>query len=186
VVSASPPSRRAFLTAGSAAAAAALLSACGGAKPLREEVRSGGKVTRADVEPLNALLDLEHYAIAAYAAGIPLLHPPQSESAIQFLAQELAHATQLSDLIRLARAKPNLPQAKYDLGHPKRPADVLAFLMHLERAQLSAYLSTLPRLSNGRLRAAMTSIFANDAQHLAMLRWQTGHAPVPGAQVTGR
>src|SRR5205807_1934350 len=92
-------SRRAVLTGGSAAATAALLTACAGAKALRERVRAGGKVTPADVEPLNALLDLEHYAIAAYAAGIPLLHPPQSTAAVQFLAQELAHASQLTDLI---------------------------------------------------------------------------------------
>jgi bacterioferritin (cytochrome b1) len=186
VVSPPPPSRRGFLTAGSAAATAALLSACAGAKPLREQVRGGGKVTRADIEPLNALLDLEHYAIAAYAAGIPLLHGPQAKSAIQFLAQELAHATQLSDLVRLAKGKPNRPLARYDLGHPKEAADVVALLVRLERAQLRGYLNTLPRLSNGRLRAAAAAIFANDAQHLAMLRWQSGHSPVPSARVTGR
>jgi bacterioferritin (cytochrome b1) len=162
------------------------LTACSGAKPLREKVRSGGKATRADVEPLNTLLDLEHHAVAAYAAGIPLLQAPQAQAAAQqFLAQELAHATQLSDLIRLARGKPNRPRARYDLGQPQGAGDVLALFMRLEQAQIRAYLHALPRLSNGPLRGAMASILANDAQHLAMLRWNTGQSPVPAARVTG-
>jgi bacterioferritin (cytochrome b1) len=148
-------------------------------------VRSGGKATRADIGPLNALLDLEHHAVAAYAAGIPLLHGPQAKAAEQLLAHELAHATQLHDLIHLARGTPNLPRASYDLGQPKGASDVLALLIRLERAQISAYLHTLPRLSNGPLRAAMASILANDAQHLAILRWDSGQSPVPAARVTG-
>ena len=54
------PSRRAFLTGGAAASTAAILSACGGAGPLREKVRAGGKVAKSDLEPLNSLLDVEH------------------------------------------------------------------------------------------------------------------------------
>jgi hypothetical protein len=181
----SPRSRRAFLAGGPAAATAALISACAGAKPLREKVRGGAKVSPSDVEPLNALLDVEHHAITAYAAGIPLLHPPQSKAAVQFLAQELAHASQLSDLIRHARHKPNRPRASYDLGNPRGPADVLALLKRLEQAQLAAYLEAIPRLSEGRVRAAVSAIFANDAQHLAMLRWQSGESPAPAARVTG-
>jgi hypothetical protein len=180
----SPHSRRAFLAGAPAAATAALISACSGAKPLREQVRGGAKVSLSDVEPLNAVLDVEHYAITAYAAGIPLLHLPQSKSAAQFLAQEMAHASQLSDLIHRARGKPNRPRASYDLGHPRGPADVLALLKRLEQAQLAAYLKAIPRLSEGGVRAAVAAIFANDAQHLAMLRWQTGESPVPAARVT--
>jgi hypothetical protein len=178
-------SRRLFLAGGAVAAAAELLSGCGG-KPLREKVRGAGKVSSADFAPLNACLDAEHYAIAAYAAGIPLLHSQQSKvAAEQFLAQELAHAVQLSDLIRSGRGKPNRPRASYDLGHPRGPDDVLALLKRLEDAQLTTYLKTIPRLSAGELRGAVAAIFANDAQHLAMLRWQTGETPVPSALVTG-
>jgi Ferritin-like domain len=182
----SPASRRTFLGGGAAAASAALLSACSGSKPLREVVRGRGKVTRADVEPLNALLDVEHYAIAAYAAGVPLLRPHSlpAKAAVQFLAQELAHAVQLSDLIRQAHAKPHRPRSTYALGHPRGEQDVLALLKRLEQAQLRAYLDAIPRLSGGPLRAAVAAIFANDAQHLAVLRWQTGEAPAPSALVT--
>jgi hypothetical protein len=172
------------LGGGLAATAGLLLTACSGQKALRIKVRSGAKVTRTDVPALNVLLDVEHYAIAAYAAGIPLLHKPQSDAAVQFLAQELAHTVQLSELIRRAGGKPNRPHASYDLGHPRSAEDVLALLKHLERAQLGAYLEAIPRLSGGPVRAAVASIFANEAQHLAMLRWQTGEAPAPAALVT--
>jgi hypothetical protein len=185
---ASPPqSRRAFVTGGAAAATAALLSACSGAKPLREKVRGGGKVSKADIEPLNALLDIEHHAIAAYAAGIPLLvpHSPQYKAGAQLLAQEMAHAVQLSDLIRGVKGKPRRPQASYDLGHPHGASDVLALLKRLEQVQLRAYLEAIPRLEGPGSRSAAASIMANDAQHLAMLRWQTGESPTPAALVTG-
>jgi Ferritin-like domain len=178
-------SRRLLLSGGAGAATAAFLAACSGAKPLREKVRGGGKVSRADVAPLNTLLDVEHYAIAAYAAGIPLLHSPQAESGIQFLAQELAHAVALSDLIRKAKGKPHRPQASYDLGHPQTPAEVMALLKRIEQTQLRTYLATLARLQGPGSRSAAVSIMANDAQHLAMLRWQTGESPTPAALVTG-
>jgi hypothetical protein len=180
------PSRRAFLTAGAGAAVTALLSGCsGGHRALREKVRGSAKVPKADIPALNALLDVEHYAIAAYAAGGPLLHAPQSTAATQFLAHELAHALQLSDLIHQAGAEPRRPRASYDLGHPRTADDVVALLKRLERLQIRTYLETIPRLSGGRVRAAMAAILANDAQHLAMLRWQAGGPPAPAALVTG-
>jgi hypothetical protein len=142
-------------------------------------------VPRSDATALNALLDVEHYAVAGYAAGIPLLHEPQAKAAVQFLAQELAHTVQLSDLIKRAHGKPNRPAASYDLGHPRSSEDVLALLKRLEQAQLRAYLDAIPQLSGGKVRAAVAAIYANDAQHLALLRWQTGEAPAPAALVTG-
>ena len=184
---ASAHSRRTLLTGGAAAATAALLSACSGAKPLREKVAAGGKVSKADIEPLNTLLDVEHYAIAAYAGGFQLLRPrsPESKAAAQFLSQELAHSVQLTDLIHRVRGKPRRAQASYDLGHPQGPADVIALLKRIEQEQLRVYLSTIPQLSGSGSRSAAASIMANDAQHLAMLRWQTGQAPAPAALVTG-
>jgi hypothetical protein len=61
----------------------------------------------------------------------------------------------------------------------------VALLKRLERLQIRTYLETIPRLSGGRVRAAMAAILANDAQHLAMLRWQAGGPPAPAALVTG-
>jgi rubrerythrin len=173
------------LLGGGMAAAVAGLSAGCGSKPLRETIRSGAKVARADIAALNMLLDVEHYATAAYIAGAPLLKDPAAKAIQQLLSQEIAHAVELSDLIRRAGGKANKPRSTYDLGHPQSAGDVLALLERSERAQLNAYLHALPQLSGGRLRSAIAAIFANDAQHLTVLRWQTGQAPVPTALVVG-
>ncbi len=175
-----PRSRRAALATAASAAGAVALAGCG-SKPLREEIRTGAHVAPGDLPFLNALLDVEHYAIAAYAAGIPLLGPlnsPGAKMGKQFLAQELAHAVELSDLAKRAGGKPRKPQASYNLGHPRSAAEALALLEHAENVQLQAYLAMLPRLSGGHVRAALLTIYANDAQHLAVLR---GHAGLPAA-----
>jgi hypothetical protein len=180
-----PHSRRALLTGGAAAATAALLSACAGASPLREKVRGGATVAQADIAPLNALLEVEHYAIAAYAAGIPLLSSPQSDAGIRFLAHELAHSVALQDLIRRVKGKPVRPRASYDLGRPRTASEVMAQFKHVEQTQIRSYLATLPHLQGPGSRLAAVSIMANEAQHMAVLRWQTGETPTPAALVTG-
>jgi hypothetical protein len=181
-------SRRKLLVAAGttvAGAGAIVLAGCTGSTALRVKVRNGATVAPSDIGILNGLLDLENYAIAAYAAGIPLLHRPAARAAKQFLGQELAHAAALSDLVKRAHGKPSLPRAGYDLGHPGTALEVLALLHRLERAQLAAYLEMIPRLSGGRIRSAAAAIFANDAQHVSVLRSHLGLAPVPAALVTG-
>jgi rubrerythrin len=173
-----------LLGGGTALATAGLLSGCG-TKPLREKIRGGAKVSRADVEALNGLLDVEHYAIAAYTAGTPLLGRTAAKAARQILSQELAHAVELGDLITRAGGKANKPRSTYNFGHPSTASEVLMLLERAEQAQLSAYLEAIPRVGGGRLSAALAAIFANEAQHLTVLRWQTGQAPVPAALVVG-
>jgi hypothetical protein len=172
------------LRGGGAALATAVLVGCG-AKPLRIRVRNGAKASPADVDALNALLEVEHYAVAAYTATIPLLNWSEAKPAKQFLGQELAHTVQLSDLIKDAGGKPVKPKARYDFGRPQSAPDVLALLKRSEEVQLQAYLSTIPQLTGGPLRSTAASIYANDAQHLAVVRSQLGEAPVPAAFAVG-
>jgi Ferritin-like domain len=167
------------------AAAAGLLAGCSGSKPLRLKVRSGVKVARGDVAILNGLLGIEQYTIAAYTAGIPLLRRPAAKAARQFLGQELAHAQALMDLITQAGGKAAKPSASYALGNPATEPQVLALLEALEGRQLAAYVQMIPRLTPGRLRSAVAAIFANDAQHLSVLRTALGHDPFPTAFVSG-
>ena len=168
--------------AGAASAAgAAVLSGCGN-QALRVRIRNGARVSPGDVDTLNALLDVENYAIAAYAAGIPMLGGGNAELAgKQFLSQEISHATELSDLVKAAGRKPHRRPSTYSLGPPPRnAAEAYAFLQRVERLQLEAYLKMTPTLSGGLVRATIATIFANDAQHLAVLRLQAGQA-LPGA-----
>jgi hypothetical protein len=170
------PSRRALLAGAASAAGATALAGCGG-KPLREKIRGGARVPHSDVAVLNSLLDVEHYAIAAYAAGIPLLGGTGSEIGKQFLSHELAHAVELAELVKVGGGKAARPQANYNLGDPRTAADGLALLEQAERAQLEAYLRMIPTISGGRVRGAVATIYANEAQHLAVLRGQVGQTP---------
>jgi Ferritin-like domain len=168
-------SRRALLAAAGVAGAAAL-AGCGG-KPLREKIRGGARVPPEDAATLNALLDVENYGVVAYAAGIPLLGSSEATAAKWLLGQDLAHVAELTELIKAAGGKPNKPAANYDLGHPGTSAEALALVERAERAQLHAYLALIPTLADAHVRAAVATISANDAQHLAVLRYTGGQMP---------
>jgi hypothetical protein len=173
--------RRALL----AAAGGAALAGCG-RSTATSRPKQGTPVARADVDLLNRLIDLEDHAVAAYAAAAPLLDPGPARAAKRFLQQELDHADGLARLVRDAGGKPRKPRASYDLGHPRTGEDILRVLHRIESAQLAAYLDAIPRLSPGPVRAMAAAFFANDAQHVSIVRAQLGLAPVPAALVTGR
>jgi bacterioferritin (cytochrome b1) len=139
----------------------------------------------ANVDILNLTLDLEHKAIAAYTAGIPLLSGHAQKSAQQFLAQELQHVDELFSLILHQEGQPNKPQPTYDLGNPQSRADVLHLLHEIERAQVRAYLAAIPEVTPGTYKSALGAILGSDAQHVALLRAALGTAPLAGAFVMG-
>ncbi len=152
----------------------------------RPNLRSLAPAARsADVVLLNRALDLEHEAIAAYTAGIPLLDGRAKKAAQLFLEQELSHAGEMSGLVKQAGGKPNKPRSSYDLGRPRTGSDVLRLLHELEHRELRLYLAAITQLTPGAVRAAIAAVLANDAQHVAVLRSVLGLAPVPGAFVTG-
>jgi hypothetical protein len=62
---------------------------------------------------------------------------------------------------------------------------VVARLHSLERLQIASYLKWIPRLSPGPVRAAVSSILACDAQHVAVLRAAQGQPALASAFVTG-
>jgi Ferritin-like domain len=128
----------------------------------------------ADVALLNHALDLEHQAIAVYTAGIPLLSGKAHAAAKHFLNQELDHAGELAGLIKQAGGKGDKPPVSYDFGHPRSAADILSLLHRVEREQIAAYLQITPSLSPGPVRAAVSTVLANDAQHLAVVRASLG------------
>jgi len=188
VVSASAaerPSRRTLL--GTAVmGGAALLSACGRANPLHQRIKKAGKVPLADIPLLQGMLDLELMMIAAYTAGSPLLDLDTAKAARQFLLQELAHAGELTGLIREAHVKPHEAKQYYNLGHPQTSAEVVQLLHRIEAALITSYQLTIPRLQSPLIRGALSTILANDAQHIAVLRSALGGQPVPSALVSGR
>jgi len=170
-----------------AGGSALLLAACGGSSSTPRKLIAGNQtieVRADDVDILNGVLDVEHTAIAAYTAGIPLLSGRPAAAATRFLGQELSHATALSGAIKGAGGRANPPQARYDLGNPRDEADVLAMLSATEGALVDVYLDAIPKLTPGWLRADMASILANEGQHISVLRAARGLSPAPSAFLT--
>jgi hypothetical protein len=190
---AAPPrgGRRDFLRGAgatlAAGGAAVGLAGCGGNSAVAKQAvkKAPVPVRRLDVQILAAALELERRTVAAYTAGIPLLSRRQAKAASQFLSEELTHTGELISLIRAAGGHASPRADSYDIGHPRDGAAVLALLHELERAQIAHYLATIPRLSPGPVRAAVATILASDAQHIAILRLTRGLDPVPSAFVTG-
>lgn len=183
-------SRRALLSGAGATlvtGGALALAGCGRKEPVgRKAVKKAKpKVQRSDLAVLAELLDLERKTVAAYTAGFPLLSRSDAKTAKQFLNEELEHTGELLSLIKAAGGPAPLRSASYDLGHPSNDREVLALLHELERAQVAAYLSALPRLKPGPVRAAVSSILTNDAQHIAVIRGALGLIPVPSPFVDG-
>ena len=174
--------RAGSLLAGGSALA---LGACSTKPPKHPPTTTPGAApSRPDVRTLNALLDLEHKAIAAYTAGIPLLSGTALAAAKQFLSHEFSHAEELSTLIRKGHGKPVAPAASYELGNPQSAAEVLDLLHRIEQGAIAAYLAALPKLTSGGVRATIAATLANEAEHISVLRTALGQTAVPSAFVT--
>jgi hypothetical protein len=140
----------------------------------------------ADVQILTAALALERRTVSAYIAAIPLLPHSLVKGAKAFLSEELAHTGELISLIKGAGSKAPDRADSYDIGAlPRSSADVVALLHSLERLQIASYLTWIPRLSPGPLRATVSTILASDAQHVAVLRAAQGQPALAGPFVTG-
>ena len=187
---AAPRSRRDFLQlAGltTAAAPAAFAIACGEDE---ERKRDPAAAAREDVKVLNAALDLEHTAVAAYSAGARLLRGDALRAGRQFLEHEREHARALARAIRDLGGTPNerKPAEEYARGFPtlRDQTDVLEFAVDLENVAVRAYVDSLPKLSDPKLRQAAAAIVATEAEHISVLLGALGKPQVPAALVTGR
>jgi hypothetical protein len=178
-------SRRGLLAVAGAGLGAALLAGCGH-KSLKAQVDNAKPVLKSDVDLLNHLLDLEHWAIAAYTAATPWLPPATVKAGKLFLNDELSHAGDLAGLVRAAGGKPIKGRPSYPLGNPHGSQEVIEVLHTVERALVTAYLDAIPRLQPGTVKQQVASIFANDAQHLAVVRAALHLPAVPSAYVSGR
>jgi rubrerythrin len=171
---------------------AGLLVACGddAPPPGADENR---EPSDPDVELLNAALDLENTAIAAYTAGAGLLRGPLLRVGRQLLAHEEEHADRLTQAIRDLGGTPNEPKSarEYARSFPalKTEADVLRFAVDLENVAVRTYLDAIRKLSSGELRQTAAAIVSNEAEHISVLLGATNpNRParqVPGAFVTG-
>lgn len=183
-----PQSRRRFFRASGvslAGGSAMFLAAC--TDDTKNPVKIGPDASdQADVELLNAALDLELMVVAAYKAGAARLQGSALQIGKLFLEQEQEHADGLASAIKDADGTPNHAKSSYDFPVLRSQADALRFAVDLENTAIAAYIDALPKLSDTDLRATAASIITNEAEHLSVLLDALGRDPVPSAFVTGR
>lgn len=138
----------------------------------------------ADAALLNALLELEHTAVAVYAAA------RLDGAARRFGDHEREHADWLARAIRSLGGSPvgAKPLAEYRRGFPafRTSRDALRFAVDLENTAVAAYSDALPKLTDPALRAAVASALTVEAEHISVLLGELGEPQVPHALVTGR
>lgn len=187
----SPATRRSFLAVAGAGAGGLALAACGGRdRPGPSTVTTEGAGS-GDVEILNRLVDLEHRAAAAYAAGAVLLRGVAQRTARLIADQERAHARALARAIVQLGGAPNPPRPageyRRGFGTLRTPEDVLRLAADLENGAIAAYLEAIPGLSEGKLRQTAGAMATVEAEHLTfVVRSQGSGNGLTDAFVTGR
>src|SRR5438067_12522494 len=145
---------------------AAALAACGGKKQSTETTISTTQM-QGDAAVLNAALELEHTAIAAYQIGVGLLKGKALASAHEFLAHEREHAAALTRAIAQLGTEPvkSRPPSAYAAGFPplKTANEFLNFAIDVENTALAAYLDSLAALNTAPLRLEPASILTDEA-----------------------
>jgi bacterioferritin (cytochrome b1) len=190
-------SRRGFIGLAGATglgAPALILAACGGGSkdPNEADAEAGKKGDpENDVAVLNALLDLEFTAVAAYQAirerllELKLSDTDAFKVARRLYGHEVEHANAISQAVQDLGGKPNKPksEAEYDKGFPalRTRKDTLELGLDLERTAIAAYIDALPRLSSGQLRATAGAIVTSEAEHVSVVLGALGRAQLPDA-----
>src|SRR6266480_1959854 len=89
---------------------AAAIAACGGGKQQSSETTISTTQAQGDAAVLNAALELEHTAIAAYETGLKLVKGTALADAREFLAHEREHAAALARAVLRLGSEPVKPR----------------------------------------------------------------------------
>jgi rubrerythrin len=173
-------SRRDLLLAGGAALTVTA------AAPL---LRAGSAVAQAsddDVAIVRNAIGMELVAAEAYQRAVGDL----GGIARLFRNQERAHADALTAALRQmgggAPPRVDLGSRLDDLSSANGKTAVAEALIKLEDRAVAAYVDAHGKLKDARLMQIVSSILANQAQHLVTLRDVAGQQKVPTAFETGR
>ena len=137
-----------------------------------------------NVQRLNAALDLEHAAVAAYTMATTMLDAQVLQMVQSFLAHEQEHAAKLTELVRDLGGTPYQPKSAEEYARGFAPMesreDVLRVAARVERDALDGYLEHGPRLTDPGMRQMAAAIATVQAEHLSVLLAALGWPPVPG------
>ena len=165
------PSRASFLGTGSA------LAMLGAALP-HDLVRAAERANPADLQTLNAAIELERAGIKAYddAAATKLLSPKVLAVALGFRADHVAHRDALAAAVRGAGGVPSEATAHLDYPPLHSETDILRFAMTVEEKAASTYLSVIADFTDRDLAQVAASILGVETTHVAQLASALGIA----------
>jgi rubrerythrin len=140
-----------------------------------------------DIAILNTALGYELTAVDAYSGALPLLRGETLTVVREFRAQEQEHVNAITKAIRglNGRADPQPPElgrnafSSYSKENALRPAaaDALALAYERVSAAIAEDMSAVANLTASWPRALLTSVAANEAQQLTVLRQALGAGP---------
>jgi hypothetical protein len=185
VVSLEEGSRRALIARGALAAGSLLgVSACAGAIPTTPTVRSGPPEP-GQARLLNGLRALEMEAIHVFEAGIPVLGRSSIAGyAQQFLSYAIIRAAALAALVKEHGGAPTNLAARTYHGAPSTRLGTLELFRSLQRREIDAYLTAIPRITPGTARASLGAMLAAVAQQQALVRRALGEPALQGPIVS--
>ena len=180
--SAHPLGRREALLAAAAGAAALALAACGDED---EPSENAGDPSGSEIETLAELAALERRAVITYDTGARFSEPRKAREFGILSRQSATHVGALEQMILAAGG--TQPSTE--------PADVVTFIRDQESAVLAgeeigerlvrAYSDAIPFDTSVERRRQLTTILANDAQHLVMLGGVAAAKTLPGGPIDG-
>lgn len=184
------PSRRDFLRlAGLGTAGPGLVLAGCGTEGRGRTVPTEVVAAMASAGVLEAALEIERTAAAAYEAGLELLEGRALRLGRRILRQEREHAAALGRAIESLGAAPVAPQPaeRYAVGFPplREAEDFLAFALDIANTAAAAYVDALPKLSVPEVQALVSAILANEGQHVALLSAALGRPALASPFVKG-
>ena len=134
---------------------------------------------RGDAAVLASLLDLERTAVFAYGAARRRL----GALADGFLRHEQAHERAIERELSALGVKPEppRPQSAYANDFPplRTREDALRFALDVEETQIAAYGDSVPTLFTPKLRVTLATIFAAQAEHMAVVLGELGEPQSP-------
>lgn len=178
--------RRASLSALAILALAVPAAGCGGGQDATATDATAER--EADAELLNTVLARQRAVVDAYDAVLPGLRGRRLALALELRAQEQEHADAVvEEMLELGIDSEPPPEAvaPRPLGDEE---DRLAYLAELEGRTIEMEIGAIYALTESRPRATLTSIVANQAQHLVLLRRALGATPrqsIPSAFENG-
>lgn len=128
---------------------------------------------------LASLLELERTAVFAYGAARRQI----GGVGTAFLAHERAHTRALErGLVSLGvEPEPPRPRSSYAGEFPplRSREDALRFALDVEQTQIAAYGDSMPSLFTPELRVTLATIFATQAEHMAVVLGELDEPQAP-------